>query len=342
MHYVVPALGPAWLDPQYILAALGPWALWGAVAIVFAECGLLIGFFLPGDSLLFTVGLMISGGYIDHPLWLGCVVLIIAAFLGNAVGYEIGRRTGPAIFSKEDSRIFKKEHVDKTIAFFDKYGSRAILLARFVPIVRTFITVTAGVGQMDRRRYLFYSGIGGTLWAGGVTLLGSVLGRFAFVQNNLETILLSIVLISVIPMIIEYLRERAKTRRAASDLPPSAAVATAGVVGTSAEHATAEAIAAENPTAHPDPTNAGGWDARSDVTNPWQTAPAVPVNQPRWSAETAVPQWRGQPDAEWPDAELPDVAPAPSPWPIPEHGTSPDRNAPRPGSRQPGTGRHVN
>lgn len=223
MHHPIPALLPSWLDAQHILAALGPWALWGSVAIVFAECGLLIGFMMPGDSLLFTVGLLVSTGVIGEPLWLAAVALIIAAFLGNVVGYEIGRRTGPAIFSKEDSRIFKKEHVDKTVAFFDKYGTRAIVLARFVPIVRTFITVTAGVGQMDRRRYLTYSGIGGTLWAGGVTVLGSVLGRFEFIKTNLEAMILAIVFVSVVPIGIEYVRERAKTRRAKEAEPQRAA-----------------------------------------------------------------------------------------------------------------------
>lgn len=227
MHLVAPALGPSWLDPQTLLDTLGPWALWGAAAIVFAECGLLIGFFLPGDSLLFTVGLLASTGVLGQPLWLACVVLTVMAFLGNVVGYEIGRRTGPAIFSKEDSRLFRKEHVDKTVAFFDKYGTKAIMLARFVPIVRTFITVTAGVGQMDRRKYLTFSGIGGVLWATGVTVLGSLLGRFAFVNNNLEAILLSIVLISVVPIVVEYLRERAKARREAGSNPATGGAAPA-------------------------------------------------------------------------------------------------------------------
>jgi membrane protein DedA with SNARE-associated domain len=235
MLFVAPALGPAWLDPQTLLDTLGPWALWGAAAIVFAECGLLIGFFLPGDSLLFTVGLLAGGGKLGQPLWLACVVLTVMAFLGNLVGYEIGRRTGPAIFSKEDSRLFRKEYVDKTIAFFDKYGTKAIVLARFVPIVRTFITVTAGVGQMNRRKYLTYSGIGGTLWATGVTVLGSLLGGFSFVKNNLEAILLAIVLISVVPIVTEYLRERAKLRREGGSSGSPGADAVAPPAGPSVE-----------------------------------------------------------------------------------------------------------
>ena len=150
MHSLV-AL-PSWMDATYWLDTLGPWALWGSLAIVFAECGLLLGFFLPGDSLLFTVGLLIGTGVIKTPLWVACIALTVAAFAGNVSGYEIGRRTGPAIFRRDDSRLFKREYVDKTVAFFDTYGSRAIVLARFVPIVRTFFTVTAGVGRMDRRR----------------------------------------------------------------------------------------------------------------------------------------------------------------------------------------------
>jgi membrane-associated protein len=207
------ALGPDWLNPETLLDGLGAWALWGAAAIVFAECGLLLGFFLPGDSLLFTVGLFVGTGGIDQPLWLVCCVLVVAAFVGNAVGYEIGRTAGPSIFRREDSRIFRKEYVDKTVAFFDAYGARAIVLARFVPIVRTFITVTAGVGRMDRRRYYTYSGVGAVLWAAGVTVLGYFLGSIEVIAQNLEVIALLIVAVSVLPIVVEVLRERGKRRR---------------------------------------------------------------------------------------------------------------------------------
>jgi membrane-associated protein len=201
-------LGPSWLDPQQMLEAFGTWALWGAAAIVFAECGLLLGFFLPGDSLLFTVGLLTGAGTMHQPLWMAALVLTAAAFAGNAVGYEIGRASGPRIFSKPDSTLFKREYVDKTMAFFDKYGGRAIVLARFVPIVRTFITVTAGVGRMNRTRYLVYSGLGGVLWASGVTVLGQVLGKIEFVARNIEVILIAVVVISVIPIGVEWWRRR--------------------------------------------------------------------------------------------------------------------------------------
>jgi membrane-associated protein len=205
-------LGIDWMDPAYLLERFGDYALWGAVFIVFAECGLLVGFFLPGDSLLFTVGLLIARGDISYPLWLACVVLTISSVIGNACGYAIGAKAGPAIFQRRDSRIFKQEYVEKTHEFFEKYGNRAIVLARFVPIVRTFITVMAGVGQMGFRRFIVYSTIGGVLWATGVTILGYYLGQIDFVHENIEAMLLLIVLISVVPIVVEYLRARAANR----------------------------------------------------------------------------------------------------------------------------------
>ncbi|MBL8925894.1 MAG: VTT domain-containing protein [Pseudonocardia sp.] len=202
------ALGPEWLKPDTILTWLGPWALVGLALIIFAECGLLLGFFLPGDSLLFTAGLFVASGAIGAPLWAVCLLLVGAAVLGNATGYWIGRSAGPAVFHKPQSRLFNPHHVAKTQEFFDRYGNRAIVLGRFVPIVRTFITVMAGVGRMDPRRYLTYSLIGGVAWAAGVTVLGYWLGQFAVVKANIELMLVAIVLLSVLPMIIEVLRAR--------------------------------------------------------------------------------------------------------------------------------------
>lgn len=202
------ALGPEWLQPDVIISWLGPWALIGLAVIVFAECGLLLGFFLPGDSLLFTAGLFVAQGAIGAPLWAVCLLLVVAAFLGNVVGYYIGRAAGPAVFDKPESRLFKPKHVARTQEFFDKYGNRAIVLGRFVPIVRTFITVMAGVGRMDARRYFIYSFGGGVLWAAGVTALGFWLGQFAFVRDNIEFILLLIVLLSVLPIVVEVIRAR--------------------------------------------------------------------------------------------------------------------------------------
>ena len=206
---VAPMLfGIKWMDPQYLLDQFGDYALWGAAAVIFAECGLLVGFFLPGDSLLFTVGLLASQDKISYPLWLCCLVLFVASMVGNACGYAIGVKVGPSIFQRDDSRIFKKKYVDKTSDFFEAYGNRAIVLARFVPIVRTFITVMAGVGKMPAKRYFTYSLIGGVLWAAGVTLLGAWLGQFAFVRSNIEMILILVVFLSIVPIIVELVRAR--------------------------------------------------------------------------------------------------------------------------------------
>lgn len=209
------ALGPSWLDPEQLLRMLGPYVLVGLCLIIFAECGLLIGFFMPGDSLLFTAGLFVSSGIIDTPIWLVCLLLTVCAVVGNVVGYYLGYRAGPALFNRPDSRLFKREYVDKAHAFFDKYGARAILLGRFVPIVRTFITAVAGVGRMDPRKYFTYSVLGGVGWATGVTLLGFWLGGISFVRDHVELILIGIVALSVIPIIIETIRARRLSRQTA-------------------------------------------------------------------------------------------------------------------------------
>ncbi|WP_207787165.1 DedA family protein [Actinomycetospora cinnamomea] len=214
----VQALGPEWLDPQYIIEALGPWALAGVCLIIFAECGLLVGFFLPGDSLLFITGLAVVTGLIDTPLWLVCVLLVVCAFLGNVLGYWIGWKAGPAVFDRPNSRLFKRENVERTQKFFDKYGNRAIVLGRFVPIVRTFITVMAGVGRMDTRRYMTFSLVGGVLWAAGVTLLGAGLGQFSFVKDNIEAMLILVVLLSILPIVFEMIKARRERKLGAQGL----------------------------------------------------------------------------------------------------------------------------
>jgi membrane-associated protein len=202
------ALGPKWIDPNYLLSTLGSYLLLVIAVIIFAECGLLIGFFLPGDTLLFPLGLYIAKGTVHTPLWLACLIMSVCAVVGNAVGYWIGRAVGPKLFNKQDSRLFKREYVDKTHAFFERYGGRAIFLARFVPIIRTFITAVAGVGKMDMRRYLSISVLGGVAWASGVLVLGYFLGQVGFIANHLDLVLVAIVLLSVIPMVIEWARAR--------------------------------------------------------------------------------------------------------------------------------------
>ncbi|MCW2677364.1 MAG: conserved rane protein of unknown function [Modestobacter sp.] len=198
----------SFLDPTHLINTFG---LIGIMVILFAECGLLVGFFLPGDSLLFTAGLLAAGGLIA-PLWVLLVLLPLAAIAGNLVGYWIGRTAGPAVFTRPDSRLFKAAYVERAQAFFDRNGSRTILLARFVPIVRTFATVMAGAAKMDARRYAVSSVIGGILWAGGVTLLGYWLGQVALVRDHIELFILGIVALSLVPVVIEVVRGRRESR----------------------------------------------------------------------------------------------------------------------------------
>lgn len=204
----VQALGPSWLNPEDLLTSLGDVAFWVVLGIIFAECGILLGFFLPGDSLLFITGLFIAKGSIHVNLGVAITLLIIAAIAGNVTGYWIGHKSGPSLFKRPDSRLFRREYVDKTHEFFDKYGARAIIMARFVPIVRTFITAVAGIGRMDFRRFFVFSAIGGILWAGGITLAGYYLGTNAWVSANLEKVILLIIAISIVPMVVEYIRHR--------------------------------------------------------------------------------------------------------------------------------------
>lgn len=200
------ALGPSFLDPDWLISTFG---LIGILALVFAESGLLIGFFLPGDSLLFTTGLLVAAGtYLHQPLWLMCLLISAAAVAGDQFGYVFGRRFGPALFRRPDSRLFKQENLSKAREFFAKYGARSIVLARFVPIVRTFTPIVAGASRMHYRTFLVYNVIGAVGWGCGVTILGYFLGQVTFVKSNIELILVGIVALSVIPIAIELLRAR--------------------------------------------------------------------------------------------------------------------------------------
>ncbi|MGC5309906.1 DedA family protein [Micromonospora zamorensis] len=206
------ALGPSFLNPEWLISTFG---LIGILAIVFAESGLLIGFFLPGDSLLFTAGLLVADGtYLHQPLWLMCLLVSIAAVAGDQFGYLFGRRLGPTLFRRPDSRLFKQENLTKAQDFFARYGARSIVLARFVPIVRTFTPIVAGASHMHYSTFLTYNVLGGTLWGCGVTVLGYFLGQVTFVKNNIEFILIGIVVVSVLPIGIEVLRGRRRRRRA--------------------------------------------------------------------------------------------------------------------------------
>ncbi|KFF96970.1 membrane protein [Streptomyces scabiei] len=199
------ALGPSWLDPDYLLDSFG---IWGLLLIVFAESGLLIGFFLPGDSLLFTAGMLITAKTLDFPLWLAIVLICVSAILGDQAGYMFGKKVGPSLFKRPDSRLFKQENVTKAHEFFEKHGPKSLILARFVPIVRTFTPIIAGVSGMRYRTFLIFNIVGGILWGAGVTLLGSWLGQIEFVKTNIEAMLLLIVFISVLPIIFELLKAR--------------------------------------------------------------------------------------------------------------------------------------
>ncbi|MFC8712396.1 DedA family protein [Streptomyces sp. NPDC057197] len=203
------ALGPSWLDPNYLLDTYG---IWGLLLVVFAESGLLIGFFLPGDSLLFTCGLLITSHQLDFPLWAAVALICLAAVLGDQAGYMFGKKVGPSLFNRPDSRLFKQENVVKAHEFFEKYGPKSLVLARFVPVVRTFTPIIAGVSGMRYRSFVTFNVIGGVLWGAGVTLLGSWLGKIDFVKENIEAILILIVLVSVVPIAIEFLRARAKAK----------------------------------------------------------------------------------------------------------------------------------
>ena len=202
------ALGPSWLAPEYFIG-LGLVAL---LVVVFVETGLLIGFFLPGDSLLFTAGLLVAEGTFDIPLWVLLVTVPLAAIAGDQVGYTIGRQAGPRVFNRPDSWLFQQEFVDKAYGYFERYGPRTIVLARFVPSVRTFAPVVAGVSRMSYRTFLTYNVVGGVLWGAGVSALGYVLGQVAFVRSNVAIISLAIVGLSVLPILFELLRARREYR----------------------------------------------------------------------------------------------------------------------------------
>jgi membrane-associated protein len=212
------SLLPSWLDPQHLLSGLTTPVIAVLCLIIFIESSIFP--VLPGDSLLFTAGLFIANGTLDAPLWLVCVLVTVAALLGNVVGYYIGYFVGPKLFNRPDSKIFKQEYVDKTHEFLEKHGPKAVVLARFVPFVRTFITWIAGIGRMDPKRYFTYTVIGGILWAAGITVLGSLLGGVPFIANNVDAIFVLIVLVSVVPIVLEYLKARREKKTALSSADP--------------------------------------------------------------------------------------------------------------------------
>lgn len=225
------ALLPGWLDATNIITGLGSWAVVGILLILFAECGLLIGFFLPGDTLLFIAGLSVAGvneatgrPLLDINLFLLIGLMVVAAFVGNMVGYWIGRKVGPAVFKRPDAKFLKPEYIEKSTHFFEKHGKIAVVLARFVPVVRTVATVMAGASKMDAKVYTLYSFIGGVLWCGSVTVAGYFLGQIDFIKDNVDLIILlavvAVVLATAAPALIHWLQKR-KAKQAGRQAPPA-------------------------------------------------------------------------------------------------------------------------
>lgn len=198
------------LDLVDVITGLGIFAV---IAVIFAESGLLIGFFLPGDSLLFTAGVLVHAGVLPINIHIFVLLLFLAAVAGDSVGYWFGRKTGPHIFKKPDARIFKQSHIQKAQGFYEKHGGKTIIIARFIPIVRTFAPVVAGVGRMEYKKFLAYNVIGGLLWTAGVTYLGYFLGVFfesigVDIDHVLLPIIALIILASVLPPAIHILKDK--------------------------------------------------------------------------------------------------------------------------------------
>jgi membrane-associated protein len=220
-------LGMDWMDPNWLLQRFGGAFYWISLLILFIECGLFFPF-LPGDTLLFALGLFLNSGKIDIfgtppvvELLIAFVLLTGAAFFGNVVGYEIGRAIGPPLYER-NGRLLKKKYFDQTHAFFDKHGNKALVIGRFVPFVRTFITVVAGVTRMDRRRFFLWSFVGAVLWVGSILLLGFTLGQaFPSLGENIDKALLVILAFTLIPIVWElWQRRKHRAERQAAAAEP--------------------------------------------------------------------------------------------------------------------------
>ncbi|HCF61239.1 MAG TPA: DedA family protein [Myxococcales bacterium] len=197
-----------------LIQATGGWIYALLFLVLFCETGLVVTPFLPGDSLLFAAGAFAAKGWVDVGLLF--VLLAIAAIAGDTVNYWIGRKVGPKVFTRESSRLLNKKHLVRTQVFYEKHGGKTIILARFIPIIRTFAPFVAGIGQMSYGRFIAYNVVGGIAWIAICLFGGYLFGDLPFVQKNFSTVILAIVVISVMPAAVEILRERAKTRRAAA------------------------------------------------------------------------------------------------------------------------------
>ena len=214
---MLPAALIPWLDPENLIAGFGAFALLGVCLIVFAETGLLFGFLFPGDTLLIITGLLTFQGVIDIWILWVCLAISLAAFLGGEVGYLIGHKAGPRIFERKESGFFSIENVRRTNGFFERFGGLAVIVARFVPIVRTFAPVAAGVGHMNYRKYSLYNAAGALLWGSGLTFAGYLLGYIPplsdFVTKYIDLILLGVVALAVIPTVYHYIQSSIKARK---------------------------------------------------------------------------------------------------------------------------------
>ncbi|MGN6125074.1 MAG: DedA family protein [Humibacter sp.] len=209
-----------WLDPSVIINSVGPWALLVVCGIIFAETGLLVGFIFPGDTLLVISGILTATNLVfGLQIWWVCLFIAIAAFAGGEVGYLIGHKAGPRVFERKETGLFSVENVKRTNAFFERFGPLAVILARFVPVVRTFAPVAAGVGHMSYRRYTLYNAIGAVLWGAGLTFFAYLIGFIKpvahFVESYIDLILVGAVLITVIPAAIHYFTSARKARKRA-------------------------------------------------------------------------------------------------------------------------------
>jgi membrane-associated protein len=207
-----------WLDPQAIIDAAGPWALLVVCLIVFSETGLLVGFLLPGDTLLIISGLLTNTHNVfGVNIWVASGLIALAAFIGGEAGYLIGHKGGPAVFERKESGLFSTKNVERTNAFFERFGGITIVLARFVPVVRTFAPVAAGVGHMPWKRYSLYNLIGAVLWGFGLTMVGYLIAFIPwvshFVTEYIDLILLAAVGGTAIVTLWHYFAERRKARR---------------------------------------------------------------------------------------------------------------------------------
>jgi membrane-associated protein len=220
---VVPSALIPWLDPHALIEGFGAYALIGVAVIVFAETGLLVGFLLPGDTLLLITGLLSFGPHrlIDIDIWWVAGAIGLAAFFGGEVGYLIGHKAGPRVFERKETGLFSMENVRRTNHFFERFGGFAVIAARFVPIVRTFAPVAAGVGHMNYRKYTVYNLIGAVIWAAGLTVGGYLLGYIPpvarFVSSYIDVILLGAVVVTLIPTIFHYIQSTMKARKASRD-----------------------------------------------------------------------------------------------------------------------------